>query len=121
MRTVPEWIGKNDDAAIPPRVRKRIFDRTNGHCAACTRELRAGQWECDHIIPLILGGRHAESNLQPLCSVPCHSAKTARDVRLRAKVEHIRKREIGIKKPSRFPCSRNSRFKKKITGEVVFR
>lgn len=98
-RTVPLWHGKTDDAPIPPRVRLRIFGRTEGHCAKCTRELVPGRWECDHIIPLILGGRHAEDNLQPLCDDPCHPAKTKLDVKLKAKVARVRKRHIGIKKP----------------------
>lgn len=118
-RKLEFWIGKNDDAAIPPRVRQRIFERAGGKCAKCTRELRVGYWECDHVVPLILGGRHSEDNLQPLCTEPCHAAKTRLDVKLKAKVARVRQRHLGIRKPSKFACSRDSNWKKRIDGTVV--
>jgi 5-methylcytosine-specific restriction endonuclease McrA len=93
------WVGKTADSAIPARVKDRIFEKFEGVCPKCTRDLRPGHWECDHVIPLILGGPHAEDNLQPLCADPCHSAKTKLDVKLKAKVAGIRKHHIGIKKP----------------------
>jgi 5-methylcytosine-specific restriction protein A len=120
-RSVPEWVAKHDDQAIPPAVRARVFARFEGYCPKCTRELRAGHWQCDHIVPLILGGRHAESNLQPLCTTPCHSAKTLLDVKLKAKVARVQKKHQGIRKRSTFACSRDSRWKKKIDGTVVAR
>lgn len=98
-RAVPEWKAKHDDQAIPAAVRDRVFAKYEGYCPACSRELRAGHWQCDHIVPLILGGLHAENNLQPLCTTPCHSAKTARDVKIKAKVARVRKAHIGVKKP----------------------
>jgi 5-methylcytosine-specific restriction protein A len=76
--------------------------------------------EFDHVIPLIVGGENRESNLQFLC-VPCHKAKTRLDVKLKAKVARVRKRHLGLKKPSKFACSRSSKFKKKIDGSVVLR
>jgi 5-methylcytosine-specific restriction endonuclease McrA len=96
-RTVPEWIGKTDDAKIPARVRDRIYWKNEGYCMKCSRLLIRGQWDCDHIVPLILGGRHRESNLQPLCDVPCHSDKTKLDVKLKAKVARVRMKAIGIR------------------------
>lgn len=99
MRSLPEWRGKTDDAQIPDRVKERVFAKHEGYCPKCTRELRPGHWECDHIIPLILGGKHAESNLQPLCTTPCHSEKTKLDVKLKAKVARTRQGRAGIKKP----------------------
>jgi hypothetical protein len=53
-RAVPEWIGKNDDTAIPDRVKVRVFKKYEGYCPKCSRELQPGKWECDHIIPLML-------------------------------------------------------------------
>ena len=120
-RKVEEWIGKNDDARIPPRVRDRVCQRYNDHCIVCVRKiggkLRA---ELDHITPLILGGAHRESNLRLVCN-ECHKVKTAEDVKLKAKVAKARKHHLGNKKPSRFPGSRDSKFKKKIDGTVVLR
>lgn len=121
MRTVPEWIATDDNQAIPARVRLRIFERYNGVCPKCTRKLRPGSWACDHIVALANGGAHRESNLQPLCTSPCHSQKTRDDVAQKSQTYRVRRREAGVRKPSRFPCSRASRFKKKISGEVVLR
>lgn len=120
-RSVHEWIGRNDDSPIPDRVLDRVFAKFEGYCPKCSRELRPGHWQCDHVIPLILGGKHRESNLQPLCTTPCHSEKSKLDVKLKAKVARVRKRHLGIRKPSRFPGSRDSRWKKKIDGSVVLR
>ena len=93
MRTVPEWIGRTDNSAIPPRVKLRIYDAAKGKCVVCT--LTASSYECDHIVPLILGGSNRESNLQLLC-VPCHKAKTKLDVKLKAKVARVRMRHLGV-------------------------
>jgi 5-methylcytosine-specific restriction protein A len=118
VRTVPEWIGRNDDSAIPARVKLRVYHKAKGLCAACRQHWLNGQY--DHAIPLIIGGENRESNLQFLC-VPCHKAKTKLDVKLKAKVARVRKKHLGIRKPSRFPGSRDSGFKKKISGEMVRR
>lgn len=113
-RSVPEWCAKNDDAKIPPRVMERIARKADGRCIVCTRETGpALPGECDHIVPLILGGAHRESNLQWLC-VPCHAAKTKLDVKLKAKVARIRKKNLGIKKRSGFKGWR------KMDGTVVY-
>jgi 5-methylcytosine-specific restriction protein A len=101
MRTVPEWIAKRDDDAIPPRVKDRIATDAEGRCKTCTRaitgKLRA---EFDHMIPLIIGGSHRENNIQLLCH-ECHAAKTKLDVKLKAKVARVRKHHLGIKKRRR--------------------
>lgn len=120
-REVPEWIGKTDDAAIPPRVRLRIFERMGGKCHLSGIKIQPGDaWDIDHIVALINGGAHRESNLAPALRSE-HRKKTAADVKQKAKNDRVRKRHLGIKKPSRFPGSRNSRFKKKMDGTVVLR
>lgn len=120
-RSVANWKARDDDAPIPGRVKDRVADRAAGCCQKCTRavvgKLRA---EFDHAIPLILGGKHEEANLQLLCH-KCHRAKTNLDVKLKAKVARVRKRHLGIRKRSTFACSRDSRFKKKVDGSVVLR
>jgi 5-methylcytosine-specific restriction endonuclease McrA len=120
-RSVPEWIGKTDDSRIPDLVRDRIARKAGDCCQKCLRpiagKLRA---EFDHIVPLILGGPHRETNIQLLCN-ECHRAKTTLDVKLNAKVARVRKISLGIRKPSKFACGRDSRWKKKIDGSVVLR
>lgn len=112
-RSLPEWVAKHDDQAIPDRVKDRIADKAERYCQICKREVGGKlRVEFDHITPLILGGKHRESNLQLLCS-ECHCAKTALDVRLKAKVARVRKKNLGIRKPR--TMTRWRRF----NGEIV--
>lgn len=97
-RETEEWAGVSPRAAIPNRVKLRIFERHEGKCAACTRQLRPGHWDIDHIVALINGGRHAESNLQPLCKSPCHSDKTRGDVTEKSTSYKRRAKHYGVRK-----------------------
>jgi 5-methylcytosine-specific restriction protein A len=120
-RSVEEWIGKTDDDAIPPRVRLRVFAAHRGICYLSGRRIRPSDaWDCDHVVALANGGEHRERNLAPALRDK-HREKTAADVALKAKNDRVSKRHIGIKKPSKFACSRNSKFKKRIDGGVVLR
>lgn len=99
-RAVAEWIGKNDDAKVPPRVRARIFDRENGTCHISGRKIAAGEaWQLEHKISLILGGQHRETNLFPALVEP-HKAKTAAEMKVKAKIAAVHKKHIGITKPT---------------------
>lgn len=123
-RTVPEWIGSNPDASVPPRVRLRIFDRYGGRCqCGCGRKIMAGEpWQCDDKIALINGGERRESNLWPMLTEH-HKAKTKQDVAIKSKTYRVRSRHLGIRKSvSRpLPCGRDSPFKKRMDGSVVRR
>ena len=115
-RSVDEWIGKNDDAKIPARVRLRIFEAHHGRCYLSGILIRAGdKWECEHIRPLSLGGEHRESNLAPALVEP-HKEKTKKDRAIKKKADRTKKKHIGIKKKSRFPGSKDSPWKAKIGG-----
>lgn len=98
-RSTENWTAKRDDDAIPPRVKVRVFNRYRGICPKCTRKMEPGKWQCDHVIALTNGGKHEEGNLQPLCTSPCHSQKTAQDVAEKSRVYRKRAKHLGIKKP----------------------
>lgn len=97
-RSVPEWVGRNSDSAIPPRVRLRVFDAFRGVCqCGCARRIGAGEgWDCDHIIALVNGGEHRESNLRPLIRAH-HREKTKEDVAEKSRVASRRMAFVGIK------------------------
>ena len=96
-RTVKEWVGKTPDSKIPPRVRLRIFEAHGGVCHLSGRKIAAGElWDIDHIIALINGGLHRESNLAPALRDK-HKAKTAEDVAEKAKVARKAKANLGLK------------------------
>lgn len=100
-RSVPEWVGKTDDTAAPPRVRLRVFDRCQGRCGICDRKIRPGEgWTLEHVIALINGGKNAESNLDVTCNW-CLPAKNAEDVAEKAKTAAVRSKHLGIRHPSK--------------------
>lgn len=114
-------MGATDDTAIPPRVRVRVWLRDGGVCRECGRKVSAGEaWELDHVVALVNGGEHRESNLA-VVHPGCHRDKTRRDVKEKAKVERVRKRHLGIKPKSRMPGSKSSRWKRKMDGTLVLR
>jgi len=85
-RSVEEWVGPNDDAMPPPRVRIRIFDKYNGRCRICTKKILAGEyWQSGHIIAIIAGGKNIESNYGPECR-NCSKDTTRKDVAEKSKV-----------------------------------
>ncbi len=59
--------------SIPDDVRREVFRRDGGRCAACgVDELL----QFDHVIPVALGGASTPENLQLLCA-PCNREKGA--------------------------------------------
>lgn len=98
-RTVKEWIGKNDDAAIPTSVKRRIVNRQEGCCALTGVPFGPkNKPEFDHKVALWLGGEHRESNLQAICKEE-HKAKTKAEATVRAKVNSQHDKHIGLKNP----------------------
>lgn len=121
MRSVDEWIGKNDDAMPPERVRLRVFERHGGVCHLSGRKIRPGEkWEVEHVLAISLGGENRESNMAPALVAP-HRIKTAQDRRTKARNDKVRKRHLGIRKPSKMAGSRDSKWKRKLNGQVVLR
>lgn len=117
MREVPEWIADHDDQAIPARVKLRVFERFGGKCAITGRKFMPGdRIEFDHIIPLALGGAHAESNLQ-IVTPEAHKAKTRADVQVKAKVQRLREKFMGMR-PKKRGLSHPT-LRKKMDGSVV--
>lgn len=72
-------------------------------------------------IPKAHDGPDVHWNLEPIPKA-IHREITAKiDIPAIAKSKRIAKRNAGIKKRSTFACSRDSKFKKKVGGEVVLR
>lgn len=123
-RELPEWIGSSPDAAIPPRVRLRIFDRFDSICqCGCGRKIRPGEpWDAEDEIAIINGGERRETNLRPFLREH-HREKTRQDVAIKSKTYRVRSKHIGIRRTSSrpMPCGRGSPWRKKMNGEVVRR
>jgi 5-methylcytosine-specific restriction protein A len=96
-RSVPEWIGKTDDEKVPDRVKLRIWNRDEGHCHISGEKIYPGDdFELKHRVALILGGRHAESNLA-FALTKYHRQKTADEMAIRAGNDARAKSHAGIK------------------------
>ncbi len=88
-------------------------------CHVCKHNIPAAKetWEADHVTPHELGGTF----VLPIC-IPCHEAKTKKDVTAIAKAKRVHDRHFGIKRSSRpMPGGKHSRLKKKFNGQVVER
>lgn len=120
-REVAEWIGATPDSKIPDRVKLRIWEREKGRCSISGRKIMPGDaFDYEHKTALCNGGSNRESNIV-LALRSKHREKTAEDVAERARVDRIRKKHLGIGKKSTFPTGRNSRWKRKIGGGIVYR
>ena len=120
MRGIPQWRGATPDTAIPPRVKRRVFDWAGGRCALCTRALTIRDGKCiDHIVALCNGGENSEGNLQLLCE-PCHRTKSAVDVAEKAKVYALNMKHLGFHPASKrpMPHGKKSPTKRKMDGRV---
>lgn len=106
---------------FPDKVKAEAFLRAKDKCERCDASIKYKPVHYDHDIPDNLGGEPVLSNCSVLC-VPCHKEKTkTQDLPRITKGRRIRKREMGIKKPSSFACSRQSKWKKRVDGTVVLR
>ena len=118
-RTVPEWIGRNDDSMPPPNVRLRIFKAYGGICCIAKRKIQAGEpWDLHHVIPLWKGGENRESNLAPALRDK-HRKVSAEESAGRAEERRKQKAHHGIKSKSRFPNSRDGKWKTRLDGTTV--
>ena len=95
MRSVAEWVGRDDDEPVPARVRLRVFDAKGGRCHRCGRKIMVGEhWTCEHLKALINGGANRESNLDLTCDW-CLPEKNAEDVGEKSKVYSLRSKHVG--------------------------
>ena len=111
-RSVPEWIGKTDDSAIPKRVKVRVYDRYKGLCHICGLPIKQGEtWHCDHVKALIEGGENRESNLKP-AHAHCNLAKAGDEKKRKSKVARMKAKDIGADQPKGDIPSRGFQRKK---------
>ena len=112
-RSVPLWVGKTDDAAIPKAVKLRIWAREGGICSLTGRKIGVGEaYDFEHRIPLSLGGRHAEDNIV-LALRSAHREKTASEASQRAKADRVRLKNLGLWPESPTPLRGRNTFRKR--------
>ena len=115
------------------KTKRAALERSGGYCEGW---IDGGDWfsrercrislqkfvEFDHILACSNGGDNSLGNCAALCKV-CHSEKTRKhDIPRAAKTKRQSDKHLGIKRQGQpIPGSRNSPFKKKLSGEVIFR
>jgi len=109
-------------------VMRAMNDRGFPVCEGCGGVLKLKGYEIDHRIAEALvvdKSKPLTAEDGQLLGPCCHrgpNGKTARDVKAIAKSKRSeRKIRYGIRKASRMAGSRDSRFKRKMNGEVVLR
>jgi 5-methylcytosine-specific restriction protein A len=111
----------SDRPSLTKAQRVKVFDAAGGVCHICGGRIHLGQpWNVEHVRARSLGGADSADNYRP-AHLACHKPKTAVEATIRAKADRVRGKHIGAKpaKGRALPCGRDSRFKKKLNGEVV--
>jgi 5-methylcytosine-specific restriction endonuclease McrA len=68
---------RKKNAVVEKVSLERVLERDGYHCYICNQEVNPEHLSFDHVIPLIMGGKHSESNLKVAHKV-CNSRKQAR-------------------------------------------
>jgi 5-methylcytosine-specific restriction enzyme A len=98
-----------------------ILAKGGYRCAVTGEDIdpSADGFHVDHRVPLGLGGGEEDDNLQAL-AIAAHKLKTIADLKAIAKMKRIKLKHAGLwvsKHP--LPCGRKSKWKRKVSGEVV--
>ena len=64
---------------IPKAVRKRVYEKYNGHCAYCGRPIDYKDMQVDHIQAKYVGGADELENYNPACRM-CNFYKGTMDI-----------------------------------------
>lgn len=102
-------------------TKRRRWQHAGGRCESCGVDLKGLTVNYDHHVPLRDGGDSSFENARCLCK-HCHNAKTFGPDAEKFKVIRKReKRDAGIKKRSKWPTSKQSKYKRKMDGTIVLR
>lgn len=76
--------------AIPRKVRQLVYEKYQGHCAYCGREIAYKDMQVDHIMAVLLNGLDSLENLNPACRMCNYYKQTLSINGLRSKLLHLR-------------------------------
>ena len=63
---------------LSTNIRTKLLLKQNNKCAICKTDLRKSGHHLDHVMPLALGGKNEDRNIQLTCP-PCNLRKQAKD------------------------------------------
>jgi hypothetical protein len=120
-------------AEFSKQTKRDAWTRSQGRCESslvpsledigCSRELRTGDINFDHISAEAISHDNSLSNCAVLCK-SCHKIKTTQhDIPAIAQDQRVFDAHHGIDDPWRqkLPGGKHDRLKKKISGEVIAR
>jgi 5-methylcytosine-specific restriction endonuclease McrA len=117
-------VGTTTRLSMSRTRRLRLWERDHGICCLCGQPIDGvrQRWQIEHLRALELGGDDTDKNCAPAHS-SCSADKDKADHMMAAKAKRMKARHINAKSPPRnpMPGSKSSRWKKKISGEVVLR
>lgn len=116
-----EDVGTTFRHKLTPRRRLQVWEKTGGVCVLCDRKIDGvrERWIVEHIRALELGGPDDLTNMGPAHEA-CACAKTRDDHRRAAQAKRQKIRHLGAGSAKRpLPFGRASRWKRKVSGEVV--
>lgn len=58
---------KRKRKALSKKLRQRIYNKYNGHCAYCGKAIAYKDMQVDHVKPFYIGGADTEDNFEPSC------------------------------------------------------
>ena len=112
-------VGTTARGHLSKRTKLQIFEREGGLCYLCGCAVYPGRFIFEHVRALELGGADDPENIRLTCSA-CATEKTRDDHARAAKAKRVKQRHLGITHSAKpLPCGRNSKWKKKLNGQVV--
>jgi hypothetical protein len=114
-------VSTTERARMTPRRRLQVWEKTSGVCVICDRPIDGvrERWIAEHIRALEVGGADHLDNLGP-AHEGCARTKTPEDHCRGARAKRQKIRHLGAyRSKRRLPCGRRSRWKRKLTGEIV--
>jgi 5-methylcytosine-specific restriction protein A len=109
-------------AEFDRKTKAAAFARAKGCCENCGAKLSPGNTEYHHEIEAAEGGDNSLKNCRVLCKT-CHGVVTRKvSIPRVAKIRRQRDKHTGAKRSaSPMPCGRNSPYKKRMDGTLVWR
>lgn len=107
---------------LSPSKRLKVWELRRGICWRCGLPIigHKERWTIEHVVPLGLCGPDTIENMWPSHEY-CRREKDKEDLRKIAKAKRVKMAKLGIKKKPSRRWGKNSKFKKKVNGDVVER
>jgi 5-methylcytosine-specific restriction endonuclease McrA len=106
---------------LTPRLRLQVWESTGGVCVICELKIDGSRerWIAEHIRALELGGLDHLDNMGPAHEA-CARAKTRDDHKRAARAKRQKIRFLGADVTRHpLPFGRRSRWKRKLSGQIV--